>query len=43
MGRFRRLINMIKKETKYDDFTVSPKIRQTLQHWACILTEKDLK
>ena len=45
MSRFRRrLINMIKKKkTKYDDFTVSPKIRQTLQHWACILTEKDLK
>lgn len=38
-GRFRkRLINMIKEKgsmKKYkDDPTISPKIRQTLQHWA---------
>ena len=34
-GRFRvRLINMIKKKkTKYNDFTVSPVIRQGLLHW----------
>ena len=43
-SRFRRaLINMInKKNTKYDDYTVSPKIRQTLQHWGYQLTKKDL-
>ena len=42
-SRFRRmLINMIKrKNSKYDDFSISPKIRQTLQHWGYKLTEKD--
>lgn len=44
-SRFRvRLINMInKKDTVYDDISVSPKIRQTLQHWGYQLTKKDLK
>lgn len=44
-GRFRkRLINMCKeKGKKYNDFTVSPVIRQGLQHWAYQLTEKDFK
>lgn len=44
-SRFRRaLINLIvKHKTKYDDFTISPKRRQTLQHWAYILTKKDCK
>lgn len=44
-SRFRRaLINLIKKKkTKYDDFTISPKRRQTLQHWAYALTKKDCK
>ncbi len=39
-GRFRRrLINMIhEKRTKWNDAAVSPKIRQTLQHWAYVLT-----
>ena len=34
-SRFRKaLINMIKKKgTTYDDYDISPKIRQTLQHW----------
>tara|TARA_Y100001935_G_scaffold5562_1_gene4262 strand:- start:2678 stop:3229 length:552 start_codon:yes stop_codon:yes gene_type:complete len=43
-SRFRRqLINMIKqKKTTYDDVKVSPKIRQTLQHWGYRLTEEDL-
>lgn len=43
-SRFRRnLINQIKrKKTTYNDFSVSPKIRQTLQHWSYELTEKDL-
>ena len=44
-GRFRnQLINLIyKKKTKFDDFTVSPKIRQSLQHWGYRLTKKDYK
>ena len=44
-SRFRRaLINMIlKKNSSYDDFTISPKIRQTLQHWGYVLTKKDCK
>ena len=43
-GRFKkRLINMIKnKNTKYNDFTVSPVIRQSLQHWAYKITKKDI-
>lgn len=41
-GRFRRaLINLIiKKNTGYDDFTISPARRQTLQHWGFQITEK---
>ena len=44
-GRFKnRLINMIKKkDSKYDDETISPVIRQTLQHWGYKLTSNDLK
>ena len=44
-SRFRRaLINMIHdKKTDCEDVTVSPKIRQTLQHWAYRLTKKDSK
>ena len=42
-SRFRRaLINEIKRKNKqYDDFTISPKRRQTLQHWGYQLTKKD--
>ena len=42
-GRFRlRLIKMImEKNGDYNDFTISPAIRQTLQHWAYKLTKKD--
>ena len=42
-GRFRLwLITLIKKKkTKYDDYKVSPKIRQSLQHWGYVLTKKD--
>jgi hypothetical protein len=42
-GRFRvRLINMIKKKnTEYNDYLISPVIRQGLQHWAYKLTKKD--
>tara|TARA_Y100000389_G_scaffold200460_2_gene240936 strand:- start:5579 stop:6136 length:558 start_codon:yes stop_codon:yes gene_type:complete len=44
-SRFRkRLINMIKREnTAFNDFNISPKIRQTLQHWGYVLTKKDLR
>jgi len=44
-SRFRRaLINeIIKKNTTYNDFTISPKRRQTLQHWGYILKKSDLK
>lgn len=43
-GRFRkRLINMIKnKNTTFDDYTVSPKIRQTLLHWGYEIKKSDL-
>ncbi len=43
-GRFRkRLVNMIhKKNTKFNDFNISPKIRQTLLHWAFEITHKHL-
>ena len=44
-GRFKkRLINMCKEQNKkYNDYSVSPVIRQGLQHWAYQLTKKDLK
>jgi hypothetical protein len=44
-SRFRRaLINkIIKNKTTYNDFKISPRIRQTLQHWGYILTKKDCK
>lgn len=43
-SRFRRrLINLVKKhKTAYNDVTISPKIRQTLQHWGYIITENDI-
>lgn len=42
-GRFRkRLINLIKKnKTTYNDFTISPVIRQGLLHWGYELTKRD--
>ena len=44
-GRFKkRLINMIKKKgTIYNDYEVSPVIRQVLLHWGYELTPADLK
>jgi len=44
-GRFKnRIINMInKKNAKYDDFSISPVIRQGLQHWAYQLQKDDLR
>lgn len=43
-GRFRRrLMNeIIKKNKKYNDVSVSPVIRQVLLHWGYELTKKDL-
>jgi hypothetical protein len=42
-GRFKRwLVNqIIKKKGKYNDFDISPAIRQTLRHWATELTLRD--
>lgn len=42
-SRFRKyLIHLIKnKKGKFNDYNISPKIRQTLQHWGYILTKKD--
>ncbi len=44
-GRFRkRLINMIKNQNKqYNDTSISPVIRQVLQHWGYKLKKSDLK
>ena len=44
-GRFRRrLMNeIIKKGKRYNDYTVSPVIRQVLLHWGYELTSKDLQ
>jgi len=44
-GRFKnRLINNIKKnKTKYDDYNISPVIRQLLLQWGYELTKEDLK
>jgi hypothetical protein len=44
-GRFRRrLMNMIiQKNKKYNDYSVSPVIRQVLLHWGYELTSADLQ
>lgn len=44
-SRFRlRIINMIKKKrTDYNDYSVSPAIRQTLQHWGVKIIKSDLR
>ena len=41
--RFRgKLVKMIKDAgSKFDDYSISPKIRQILLHWGYELTEKD--
>ena len=43
MSRFRgKLVKMIKDAgSKYDDYSISPKIRQILFHWGYELTEKE--
>ncbi len=42
-GRFMRFLVtlIIKKDANYNDETVSPKIRQVLQHWGYELTKSD--
>ena len=43
VGRFRgKSVKMIKYSvSKYDDYSISPKIRQILLHWGYELTKKD--
>ena len=43
VSRFRgKLVKMIKDTgSKFDDYSVLPKIRQVLLHWGYELTEKD--
>ena len=43
--RFRgKLVKMIKNSgSKFDDFSISPKIRQILLHWGYELIKKDFE
>ena len=43
VSRFRgKLVKMIKDaESEFDDYSISPKIRQILLHWGYELTDKD--
>ena len=43
MSRIRgKLVQMIRNTgSKYDDFSISPKIKQILLHWGYELTKKD--
>ncbi|MDP6906803.1 MAG: hypothetical protein QF440_05245 [Candidatus Thalassarchaeaceae archaeon] len=44
-GRFRRqlITRILEKESNFDDESISPVIRQSLQHWAYQLTETDFE
>lgn len=44
-GRFMRFLvtQILKRNGTYNDETISPKIRQVLQHWGYKLTNKDFK
>jgi hypothetical protein len=44
-GRFRLslITQIIKKNSKYNDEKISPRIRQTLQHWGYKLTKEDFR
>ena len=44
-GRFRKFLvtQIIKKNGKWNDENISPKIRQVLQHWGYKLTKKDFE
>ena len=43
VSRFRSKVVRITKDaaSKYDDYSISPKIRQIVLHWGYELTEKD--
>ena len=43
VSRFRgKLVKMIRNaNSKFDDYSISPKIRQILLHWGYELTERD--
>ena len=42
MSRFRgKLVKKKNSGSKYDNYSISPKIRQILLHWGYELTEKD--
>ena len=43
VSRFRgKLVKMVRDaDTKFDDYSISSKIRQILLHWGYELTEKD--
>ena len=45
VNRFRgKLVKMIKNScSKYDDYSISPKIRRILLHWDYELTEKNFE
>ena len=45
VSRFRgKLVKMIRNAgSKFDDYSISPKIRQILLHWGYELTEKDFE
>ena len=42
-GRFMRFLvtKILQKKSKYNDESISPKIRQVLQHWGYVLTKED--
>ena len=44
VGRFKgKLVKMIKDaNSRFDDYSISPKIRQILLYWGYELTESDL-
>ena len=44
MSRFKgKLVKMMRHAgSKFDDYSISPKIRKILLHWGYKLTEKDL-
>ena len=40
----KKLVKMIRDAgSKFDDYSISPKIRQILLHWGYELTKKDFK
>ena len=42
INRWKKLVKMIRDAgSKFDDYSISPKIRQILLHWGYELTEKD--